>query len=122
MAQYEIFPDPEGRGFLLDVQSDLLEGMNVRAVVPLLPQVSAPAAASRLNPTFEINGDVHVMMTQYIAAVPVSMMRDRIGDLSPKFDVITSCAGHAVSRILMLPRCRNGPGSSGGHEGGCPSE
>ncbi|GAK34565.1 plasmid maintenance protein CcdB [Iodidimonas nitroreducens] len=90
MAQYGLFPDPAGNGYLLDVQSDLLEGLNVRAVVPLLPQECAPMAASRLNPVFEIDGTAHLMMTQYIAAVPVGILNAPIGDLSTKFDAITA--------------------------------
>lgn len=64
MAQYDLFADPVGNGYLLDVQSDLLDGLNVRAVVPLLPQGSAPIAANQLNPVFEIDGAAHLMMTQ----------------------------------------------------------
>ncbi|MCC5991003.1 MAG: CcdB family protein [Rhodobacteraceae bacterium] len=90
MAQYELFLNPSGGDFLLDVQSDLLEVLNVRAVVPLLPQGDAPAAASRLNPVFEIDGAAHVMMTQYIAAVPASILKTPTGDLSAQFDLITS--------------------------------
>ena len=30
MAQYDLFADPAENGYLLDVQSDLLEGLNVR--------------------------------------------------------------------------------------------
>jgi toxin CcdB len=90
MAQYDLFPDPSGNGYLLDVQSDLLEGLNVRAVVPLLPQMRAPIAASRLNPVFEIEGAVHLMMTQYIAAVPASILKAPVGDLSERFDAVTS--------------------------------
>ena len=63
MAQYDVFANPSGGGYLLDVQSDLLDDLNVRAVVPLLPRDAAPLAASRLNPVFEINGAAHVMMT-----------------------------------------------------------
>lgn len=90
MAQYEVFSNPAGGGCLLDVQSNLLEDLNVRAVVPLLLEGDAPVAASRLNPIFEIEGAAHVMMTQYIAAVPTSLLRSPIGDLSAKFDAITS--------------------------------
>ncbi len=90
MAQYDLFPDPAGNGYLLDVQSDLLDGLNVRAVVPLLPQANAPTAASRLNPAFEIEGAAHLMMTQYIAAVPVGILKAPVGDVSEKFDAITS--------------------------------
>ena len=90
MAQYDLFLDPSGNGYLLDVQNDLLEGLNVRAVVPLLPQGNAPIAVSRLNPVFEINGEAHLMMTQYIAAVPASILKAPAGDLSENFDAITS--------------------------------
>ena len=37
MAQYGLFEnDLHGGGYLLDVQSDLLEDLNLRTVVPLL--------------------------------------------------------------------------------------
>lgn len=90
MAQYELFADPAGNGYLLDVQSDLLEGLNVRAVVPFLPQGRAPIAASRLNPVFEVDGTAHLMMTQYIAAVPIGILKTPVGDLSDRFDAVTS--------------------------------
>jgi toxin CcdB len=90
MAQYELFLNPTGSGYLLDVQSDLLDALNVRAVVPLLPQDSGPMAASRLNPVFEIEGAAYAMMTQYIAAVPIGILKTPAGDLSARFDAITS--------------------------------
>ena len=90
MAQYALFDNPAGGGYLLDVQSDLLDDLNVRAVVPLLPQDGAPVAASRLNPVFEIEGAAHVMMTQYIAAVPAAILKAPLGDLWPKADPITA--------------------------------
>ena len=90
MAQYDLFRDPAGKGFLLDVQSDLLEALNVRAVVPLLPETTAPTAASRLNPTFDIGGETHVMMTQFISAVPAAILKAPAGDLSANFDTVTA--------------------------------
>ncbi len=46
--------------------------------------------SSRLNPVFEFDGAPYLMMTQYIAAVPVSILKVPLGDLSDKFDAITS--------------------------------
>lgn len=37
MAQFDLFPDLSGNGYLLDVQSELLEGPTMNAVVPHLP-------------------------------------------------------------------------------------
>ncbi|MGJ8624155.1 MAG: CcdB family protein [Yoonia sp.] len=63
MAKYDVFPNPSGEGFLLDVQTDLLSDLNTRVVVPLLPRSRAPKPATRLNPTFDINGVAVVMVT-----------------------------------------------------------
>jgi toxin CcdB len=52
MARFDIFKNEGEVGYLLDVQSDLLSGLNTRVVVPLLPKSSAPSPAQRLNPVF----------------------------------------------------------------------
>ena len=55
MAKYDVYPNPGGGGLLLDVQADLLDGLNARAVVPLIPLQAAPVPAKRLNPVFQID-------------------------------------------------------------------
>lgn len=54
MAQFDVFRNPEGSGYLLDVQSDLLDGLSTRLVIPLLPALQAPRPAARLNPVVNI--------------------------------------------------------------------
>jgi toxin CcdB len=90
MPKYDIFPNPSGDGFLLDVQSDLLSDLNTRVVVPLLTIASAPKPATRLNPTFEIHGERVVMVTQFIAAVPVGMLASSIANIETDFEKITA--------------------------------
>jgi toxin CcdB len=46
MAKYDVFPNPSGDGYLLDVQTDLLSDLNTRVVVPLLQTSSAPKPAT----------------------------------------------------------------------------
>jgi toxin CcdB len=82
MARFDIFVNEDGAGYLLDVQSDLLNGLNTRVVVPLLPKSSAPSPAQRLNPVFSLNGQELVMATQYMAAVPQNELRSRVGSLT----------------------------------------
>lgn len=89
MARYDVFPNPDGRGFLLDVQSDLLDGLNTRVVVPLMSQGSAPKPAKRLNPQFELAGKPYVMVTQFISAVPLSILKTPEANLSAQFSEIT---------------------------------
>ncbi|AMQ88419.1 MULTISPECIES: CcdB family protein [Marinobacter] len=90
MARFDIFENKDGAGYLLDVQSDLLSGLNTRVVVPLLPKSSAPSPAQRLNPVFNIEGQEVVMATQYMAAVPEGELRFGAGSLAGQQDEISA--------------------------------
>lgn len=89
MARFDVFENEGGAGYLLDVQSDLLSGLNTRVVVPLLPKPTAPSPAQRLNPVFSIEGQELVMATQYMAAVPEGELRSGVGSLAEKQDEIS---------------------------------
>ncbi len=89
MPKYDVFPNPSGDGFLLDVQTDLLSDLNTRVVVPLLPISEAPKPATRLNPVFEVQGERVVMVTQFLAAIPLGVLKSQVGNLSDEFDQIT---------------------------------
>lgn len=82
MARFDIFQNEGGAGYLVDVQSDLLVGLNTRVVVPLLPQSSALSPADRLNPLFQVEGETVVMATQFMAAVPETELRTGVGSLA----------------------------------------
>ncbi len=90
MARFDIFENKDGGGYLLDVQSDLLSGLNTRVVVPLLPKSSAPSPAQGLNPVFNIEGQDVVMATQYMAAVPEGELRFGAGSLDEQQDEISA--------------------------------
>jgi toxin CcdB len=81
MAKFDVFRRRTGTGYLLDCQADLLKQLNTRFVVPLLPAEAAPKPAARLNPTFEIEGEPYVMMTQFAAAVLVGELGEKVGSL-----------------------------------------
>jgi hypothetical protein len=50
MVRLDVHARREGSmGYLLDMQADLLSGLNIGLVVPLLPEAPAPAPAARLN-------------------------------------------------------------------------
>jgi toxin CcdB len=81
MARFEVFANPGGAGYVLDVQADVLSELNTRIVVPLLPLAQAPVPAQRLNPVFNIGDDQHVMVTQFMAAVPSALLRSPVTSL-----------------------------------------
>ena len=82
MARFDVYANQAGVGCLLDCQANLLSGLNTRFVVPLLPLKEAPQPAGRLNPVFEIDGSSYVMVTQFAASVPASLLNDRITSLA----------------------------------------
>lgn len=90
MARFDLYANPEGPGWLLDLQSDLLDGLNTRVVAPLLARADAPAPARRLNPVFLVAGVEAVMLTQFLAAVPVAILGPRIASLAGEQDAITA--------------------------------
>lgn len=89
MPRFDLYPAPSGQGYLLDVQTDLLSGLNTRIVVPLLPAAQAPKPATILNPGFQIGGQPHVMVTQFLSAVPASLLKAPAGNLGAEADNIT---------------------------------
>ncbi len=89
MAKYDVFPNPDGAGFLVDVQSDLLDVLNTRVVAPLLPKAQAPKPAAYLNPVFRIDEQEVVMVTQFLATVPTRILRAPVGSLDAEHEKIT---------------------------------
>jgi toxin CcdB len=82
MARFSVYKNTDSTGYLLDVQSDILSGLNTRVVVPLVHINNAPKRATYLNPVFEINDEHLVMLTQFVAAIPESELTERVTDLS----------------------------------------
>lgn len=90
MAQYDVFLNLDGSGYLLNVQSDLLDGLSTRLVIPLLPASQAPTPATRLNPMVNIGDQTHVMVTQFMAAVPEKLLTKHITSAVHMRDEITA--------------------------------
>ena len=90
MAKLDVYPGAENDTLLLDVQADLLDALNTRMVVPLVAVSKAPVPAKRLNPVFVIDGTEYVMVTQFMAAVPRSILRKPVVSLNDRFEDITS--------------------------------
>ncbi|WP_102108999.1 CcdB family protein [Oceaniglobus roseus] len=90
MAKYDLYPAPGGVGYVLDVQAELLDTLNTRVVVPLLPRSEAPIPARRLNPVFPLPDGEHVMVTQFLSAVPRGILGAPVGTLKDSFAEITA--------------------------------
>ena len=86
--------------YLLDVQSDLLDSLATRTVVPLCkPAVLKGKLAERLNPAFDVDGRKLCMLTPELAGVPVKALGAPIGNLAGERAVISAALDLLVTGI-----------------------
>jgi toxin CcdB len=92
MAQFDVHRR-EGRDILLlNCQSDVVDHLASRLVVPLVPLGSGMVPSGRLNPVFMVDDRSYQMLTQSAAAV-------RLRELGPP---IASLAGHRDAIITAF--------------------
>lgn len=78
MARFDVH---RGEGvYLLNCQADVLDYLDTRFVVPLVPASGTPRA-DRLNPVFTVEDGPVVMATQLAAAVPTRELGRRLASL-----------------------------------------
>jgi toxin CcdB len=88
MAQFDLYRNvnPATRSrmpYLLDVQSDLLEPLATRVVVPLCkPETLAGKPAEGLIPEFEVEGRRLLLLTPELAGVHRKALGERVGNLA----------------------------------------
>lgn len=88
MAQFDVYRNPNAATrarvpYLLDVQSDLLDPLATRIVVPLCkPEVLSGKPAERLNPAFEVEGRKLLMLTPELAGVSRKALGERVANLA----------------------------------------
>lgn len=87
MPQFDVY-QAKGKMLLVDCQSDLLDHLDTRFVVPLILAESTPPPMPRLTPTFEIGGQEHVMATQYAASYAKRELGRALFNLDPERDRI----------------------------------
>src|SRR4051794_5715676 len=88
MAQFDVYrnPNPASRTripYLLDVQTELLESLATRVVVPLCKtEVLSGKPAERLNPAVEIEGRKLYLLAQELAGVPRKALGEPVANLA----------------------------------------
>lgn len=94
MSQFTVYRNKSGRTkttfpFLVDVQSELLDDLQTRVVIPL-SKVAALAKnpVSRLMPVLPFEGDRYVLVTPELAGVARTDLGPAAGSLIERRDVI----------------------------------
>ena len=86
--------------YLLNVQSDLIEDLGTRIVVPLYPAATMKGKTLRtLTPIVEIDGKPYAMMTPQLAGVPKKLLGAAAADLSSRRDEIIAAIDLLITGI-----------------------
>ena len=94
MAQFTVHRNKSARTkatfpFLVDVQSDLLEDLQTRVVIPLSKAAAlTQRPVSQLMPILPFDGDAYVLMTPELAGVARADLGSAIGTLVERRDTI----------------------------------
>ncbi len=104
MRQFDVYRNPSPASardvpWLLVIQSDLLEEFPTRVVAPLVRPRSLRQAASRLNPSFKVDGETAVMLTQQLGAVPTRSLKHRAGSLASQRAAIIGAIDFLLSGV-----------------------
>jgi toxin CcdB len=102
MARFDVYANigksKASTPFLVDVQSDFLDGLTFRVVVPLIRAESFPAGKlpADFTPLFDIGGIECLMHPAFIASVPIKELGVTVGSLREQRDRISA----ALDRLL----------------------
>ena len=96
MARFDVYrnsgPFASTTPYLLDIQSQLLDGLDTRVVIPLRHIDKFPAVnlAKDLTPVFEIEGVSCILETPKLAAVPTRLLKAHVTSLSSEQSAISN--------------------------------
>ncbi|MDR7089510.1 MULTISPECIES: CcdB family protein [Cellvibrio] len=68
--------------YLLDVQNDLLAGLDTRMVIPLIRESSFKGSGiTTLTPKLTINGETLLLLTPQMAGISKHLLTEEVGNL-----------------------------------------
>ncbi len=85
MAQFTLYRNTnrqtQGRyPFLLDIQSDFLDALKTRLVIPAI-KLADQKPITRLNPVFEWEQEHYLLVIQEMAAIPANNLGAKVAEL-----------------------------------------
>ena len=95
MARFDVYPNPGAHAsttpYLLDVQSDLLDALDSRVVIPLrsLAHFAKVKLPTRLTPVLQVDGKDYLLETPKMGSVPKRILMVSVACLADEQDQIT---------------------------------
>ena len=89
MAKFDIYRSSSSSApYLLDLQDEIVDNLATRVVAPLVSVDEVHQQMKILNPVIVVNGEEYVLMSHLLAAIPASVLRDKISSASRQRDEI----------------------------------
>jgi toxin CcdB len=105
MPQWDVYPNPSARlrdeiPYLVDLQSDLLSGLDTRLVAPLArTRTASEGMPRRLCPRFTINGLSVMLLPQEAGPIDARLLKRRVVSLRSHSHDIVGALDVVVSGI-----------------------
>ena len=101
MAQYDVYPNPstskkDGIPYVVVVQSDLLDALATRLVIPLATLNLAGKAPAALCPRINVNGQHFYALAHYAAPLPAKLLRSPVDNVLAQASLLVG----AVDAVL----------------------
>jgi toxin CcdB len=103
MPQFAVYRNrnPQSKArfpLLLDIQSDLLEPLGTRVVVPLTASSGKLSRSmTRLTPILKFAGKEYLLVTPQLAGIPVTALGPSVGDLAGDRQTITAALDFLIA-------------------------
>jgi len=104
MAQFDVHPNPnrasaEEIPYVVDIQVDFLRDLPTRVLVPLVRDIPGAQPTRHLNPSFEIDGERLVLLTDQLAALPAKVLAPAVASVASRRDEIVAALDFLVTGI-----------------------
>ncbi len=100
MAQFDIHRNTAAGDadypYLLDIQSDFLDRLHTRQVVPLMPLARYGTPIERLNPVFEVAGGAHVGVFTEMAGVSRNLLGEVVDSAAARRHEIVAAVNFMI--------------------------
>jgi toxin CcdB len=104
VAQYDVYTNPsesadKGIPFVVVLQSDLLDALATRLVMPLATLEFADKVPEKLCPLVTVRGQQLRALAHYAAPLPAKSLRQVVGNLSPQSHLLIAAMDVVLSGV-----------------------
>jgi len=104
VAQFDVFANPsesadKGIPYVVVLQSDLLDALATRLVMPLAKIDFADKVPEKLCPLVTVSGQKLRALAHYAAPLPARSLRQMVGNLSPQSHLLIAAMDVVLSGV-----------------------